>query len=65
MKKKYDIILFPALFWYDTYHSICMIGPLIRLPSVIQCGVSLRWPLLEYLSLLGRVIAIHLQIGHP
>ena len=26
----YDIILFPEIFLYDTYHYICMIGPLLK-----------------------------------
>ena len=47
----YDIILFPALFWYDTYHYICMLGSLLESTyhQFIQRDMLPWWPLLEYL----------------
>ena len=51
-------------FWYDTYHFICMIGPLLKWTYHQLSNVERR-PLLEYLPSLGRGTAIHLRIGHP
>ena len=63
----YDFILFPAIFliWHLPLYLYDWSPTQMNLPSVIQCGASPRWPLLEYLPSLGRGTAIHLRIGQP
>ena len=53
--------------WYDTYHFICIIGPLLKWTYHQLSNVERppRRPLLEYLSSLGRSTAIHLRMSGP